>query len=50
MLAPEEAAALLRTTDRTIFRRVEAGELHYSETEGGGLIVCRNSLEKGDLK
>jgi hypothetical protein len=44
MLAADEAAELLQTTARSIFRRVESGELHFTETGGGGLLVCRNSL------
>jgi hypothetical protein len=44
MVAPEEAAALARTSTRTIYRRVEAGLLHYVETPGGGLLVCTHSL------
>ena len=44
MVAPEEAAALARTSARTIYRRVEDGLLHYVETPGGGLLVCLHSL------
>lgn len=44
MFAPNEAAAYLQTTAREIFRRVEAGEMHYLETETGALLICRNSL------
>ena len=43
MLTPDEAAAHLQITAREIFRRTEAGEIHYSETETGALLVCRNS-------
>ena len=43
MLAPDEAAALLQITTREIFRLTEAGEIHYSETETGALLVCRKS-------
>ncbi len=56
-LSIAEAAALLQTTDREIFRLTEAGEIHYLETETGALLVCRNSLStenknfrKGELK
>ena len=45
MLSPEDAAAVLETSARAIFRLIEAGELHFLETVGGGLLVCRNSLE-----
>ena len=53
MLPAAEAAALVQTSARDIFRRVESGELHFLETGGGGLLVCRNSLaddlEKSNL-
>jgi len=55
MLPPDAAALLSRTTSRSIFRRVEAGELHFMETLEGALLVCGNSLEavkkdeRGDL-
>jgi hypothetical protein len=45
MLPPEEAAALLQTTARAIFRLTEAGEIHFLETESGALLVCRNSCQ-----
>lgn len=44
MISPDEAAALLQTTARVIFRRVEAGELHFLEVEGGVLLICLASL------
>ncbi len=44
MVTPGEAAVLARTTARHIFRRVEAGEIHFLETADGALLVCRNSL------
>ena len=44
MLAPNEAAIVLQTTARHIFRLTEAGEIHYLETESGTLLVCGNSL------
>ncbi len=43
-LSVAEAAALLQTTDREIFRLTEAGEIHYLETETGALLVCGSSL------
>ena len=45
MLAPDEAAALLQSTAREIFRLPEAGEIHFLETESGALLVCRNSCQ-----
>ena len=44
MVTPGEAAVLAHTTARHIFRRVEAGELHFLETAEGELLVCCNSL------
>ena len=45
MLAPDMAAVLVQSTSRSIFRRVEAGELHFLETPEGALLVCCRSLE-----
>ena len=45
MLEPDEAAVLTATTVRNIFGRIEAGELHFVESDGGVLLVCRTSLE-----
>ncbi len=47
MLTPDEAAAVSLTTTRSIFRRVEEGNLHFLEGEGGRLLVCVNSLRRG---
>lgn len=44
MMPPETAAALAGTTTRSIYRQVEAGGLHFVETEGGAVLICRNSL------
>lgn len=44
LITPNQAAAVLQTTEREIFRRVEAGAFHFVETETGGLLICRNSL------
>ena len=55
MLPPDTAAVLVQSTSRSIFRRVEAGELHFVETPEGALLVCCKSLEisqkgqRGDL-
>ena len=45
MLTPDQAATLARVSSRTIYRRVEAGEMHYLETAEGHLLVCANSIE-----
>jgi hypothetical protein len=44
-LTVAEAAGLLQTTARAIFRLSEAGEIHYSETENGALLICGNSCQ-----
>jgi hypothetical protein len=44
MLAPQEAAAIAGVTLRTLFRWVEAGEVHFLEQADGALWVCVNSL------
>ena len=44
MLAPNEAAVVLRSTARDIFRLTESGEIHFLETGAGAMFVCRNSL------
>ncbi len=45
MLTPDQAATIARVSSRTIYRRVEAGEMHYLETPEGHLLVCANSIE-----
>lgn len=44
MLEPVEAARLARVSLRTIYRWVEDGRLHFTETADEGLIICLNSL------
>ena len=46
MLRPREAAAVAEVSDRTIFRQIEAGQLHFSESSEGILFICLNSLVK----
>ena len=43
-LTAPEAAALAGTGQRTIYRMVEAGKLHFIETADGALLICCNSL------
>ena len=40
----DEAALLARTTVRTIYRSIEAGELHVTEPPEGALLICLPSL------
>jgi hypothetical protein len=44
MITPEQAAALTFIHVREIFRWIEAGWVHYSETPQGSLLVCPNSI------
>jgi excisionase family DNA binding protein len=45
MVTPDQAAQLCRVTTRTIYRRIEAGRLHFTETEKGFSLICLQSLE-----
>jgi hypothetical protein len=40
-----EAAVIANVTQRTLFRRIEAGDLHFAETGEGAVLVCLNSLK-----
>ena len=44
MVTPEQAALLTRISARTIYRRAEAGELHFAETAEGLFFICLDSL------
>lgn len=44
MVTVDEAANICGVSARTIYRRVEAGELHWTEMPEGRLLVCSNSL------
>jgi len=44
LITPEEAAALACISTRTIYRRVEAGQLHFNETAEQSPLICLNSL------
>ena len=44
MLGVDEAAALAGLGHRDIFRRVEDGHLHFTESPSGTLLICLNSL------
>jgi hypothetical protein len=43
MVTPDEAASLSHSDTRTIFRAVEAGEIHFIENGSGALLVCSQS-------
>lgn len=40
----DEATRLLGLSERDIFRRVEGGLVHFSESADGALLICCNSL------
>ena len=44
MITPEQAAALVQITTRTVYRWVETKLLHFREEPDGRLLICRNSL------
>lgn len=44
MITVDEAAVLVGVTARTIYRWVEKERLHFTETSGGSLLICLNSL------
>jgi hypothetical protein len=44
MLTPEEAASTAQVSVRAIYRRVEAGELHFIEMPEWPVLICANSV------
>ncbi len=44
LITPEETAALAGVSTRTVYRRVERGQFHFVETDGGRLLICPNYL------
>ena len=46
MITTEAAAILSNVDTRTIYRRIDAGALHFAETSDGLALVCLNSLLK----
>jgi hypothetical protein len=44
MMLIEDAAAFSGFTARQLFRRVEAGRLHFIEATGSRVLICLNSL------
>ncbi len=44
MLTTEEAARLTGLSQRAVYRNVEAGAVHFTETADGCLFVCPASL------
>jgi hypothetical protein len=46
MVTVDQAALLARVNAREIYREVEAGQLHFIETNEGRLLVCAASLNE----
>jgi len=44
MVLPDEAAKLRGISPRAIYRQIEDGDLHFTETENDALLICSNSL------
>jgi hypothetical protein len=46
MVTLDQACALSRIGARAIFREIEAGRLHFQESESGSILICLHSLER----
>ena len=46
MLTPDYAATLGGVSPRVIYRLIEAGRIHFSETGERHLLICQRSLAK----
>ncbi|HEV2423848.1 MAG TPA: hypothetical protein VGZ29_03365 [Terriglobia bacterium] len=46
LLTAEEAAATAGVTARVIYRWLEEGRIHFSETSEGATLICLNSLTR----
>ena len=46
MLPAEDAAALSGVSLRTLYRRMESGDLHFSESPGGQVYICARSISQ----
>ena len=44
MLTPDEVASITSTTTRSLYRWVEAGIIHFTETQSGLIRICLPSL------
>jgi len=44
MVKPEEAARLAHISVRTIFRWIEDGCVHFTETFNHGILICPTSI------
>jgi hypothetical protein len=46
MLSPDVAASVAAITPRTVYRLIEANQVHFTETDDGQLFVCLDSLSQ----
>jgi hypothetical protein len=46
MVAPDEASVLCSISLRSIFRLIEAGRVHFTETPQEEILVCLDSLNQ----
>ena len=44
MISPEDAARVSGATALAVYRRAEAGEIHFLQTEEGPLLICPTLL------
>ena len=44
MLTIDDAATVAGLKPRAVYRRIEAAEIHFTETPDGQLLVCLDSL------
>jgi excisionase family DNA binding protein len=47
MTIPEEAAAYLQVSVRSIFRLIESGQVHFADLSGRALRVCLSCVRNG---
>lgn len=43
-ITPEHAAIISNTDTRSLYRRIEGGEVHFTESTDGPALICLNSL------
>jgi predicted site-specific integrase-resolvase len=44
MVTAEDASRIAQVTPRTIYRWAEAGQLHFTESQEGLMLICLKSL------
>jgi len=49
-LTPEQISGSYGIASREIYRRIEAGAVHFAENTNGAVFICVNSLEAGGDK